>query len=143
MDFEYSAEDEAFRAELVAVGATIRTRMSGAAKAVFLAVGAHIAKRAYLPAGSAGKMLDAVSVLRSMEGEDQPLLGRRVELAECFARRDTSGSSSSVEAKRAAASRATPATPTSALSRITKVPLASANFWTRSAERFERSKSFL
>ena len=33
--------------------------------AVFLAVGAHIAKRAYIPAGSAAKMLDAVSVLRS------------------------------------------------------------------------------
>jgi NADPH-dependent glutamate synthase beta subunit-like oxidoreductase len=46
--------------------------------AVFLAVGAHIAKRAYLPAGSASKMLDAVSVLRSMEGEEKPLLGRRV-----------------------------------------------------------------
>ncbi len=46
--------------------------------AVFLAVGAHIAKRAYLPAGSAGKMLDAVAVLRSMEGEEKPLLGRRV-----------------------------------------------------------------
>ncbi len=46
--------------------------------AVFLAVGAHIAKRAYIPAGSASKMLDAVSVLRSMEGEERPLLGRRV-----------------------------------------------------------------
>jgi 2-oxoacid:acceptor oxidoreductase delta subunit (pyruvate/2-ketoisovalerate family) len=46
--------------------------------AVFLAVGAHIAKRAYIPAGSASKMLDAVSVLRSMEGEEPPLLGRRV-----------------------------------------------------------------
>jgi NADPH-dependent glutamate synthase beta subunit-like oxidoreductase len=46
--------------------------------AVFLAVGAHIAKRAYLPAGSAGRMLDAVAVLRSMEGEDKPLLGRKV-----------------------------------------------------------------
>jgi NADPH-dependent glutamate synthase beta subunit-like oxidoreductase len=46
--------------------------------AAFLAVGAHIAKRAYLPAGSAAKILDAVAVLRSMEGEDKPLLGRRV-----------------------------------------------------------------
>ena len=51
---------------------------SGPFDAVFLAVGAHIAKRAYIPAGSAAKMLDAISVLRSMEGEDQPLLGRRV-----------------------------------------------------------------
>lgn len=50
----------------------------GAFDAVFLAVGAHIAKRAYIPAGSAAKMLDAVSVLRSMETGDRPLLGRRV-----------------------------------------------------------------
>jgi len=46
--------------------------------AAFLAVGAHIGKRAYIPAGSAAKVLDAVSVLRSMEGAEQPLLGRRV-----------------------------------------------------------------
>jgi NADPH-dependent glutamate synthase beta subunit-like oxidoreductase len=46
--------------------------------AAFLAVGAHIAKRAYIPAGEAAKVLDAVQVLRSMEGEDKPLLGRRV-----------------------------------------------------------------
>ena len=44
----------------------------------FLAVGAHIAKRAYIPAGEAAKVLDAVQVLRSMEGEDKPLLGRNV-----------------------------------------------------------------
>jgi NADPH-dependent glutamate synthase beta subunit-like oxidoreductase len=46
--------------------------------AAFLAVGAHIAKRAYIPAGEAAKILDAVQVLRSMEGEAKPLLGRRV-----------------------------------------------------------------
>jgi 2-oxoacid:acceptor oxidoreductase delta subunit (pyruvate/2-ketoisovalerate family) len=46
--------------------------------AAFLAVGAHIGKRAYIPAGSSARILDAVSVLRSMEGEDQPMLGRRV-----------------------------------------------------------------
>lgn len=46
--------------------------------AVFLAVGAHIAKRAYIPAGDSAHVLDAVSVLRSMEGEEKPLLGRRV-----------------------------------------------------------------
>jgi NADPH-dependent glutamate synthase beta subunit-like oxidoreductase len=56
----------------------LATMREGQFDAVFLAVGAHIAKRAYLPAGSAGKMLDAVSVLRSMEGEERPLLGRRV-----------------------------------------------------------------
>ena len=46
--------------------------------AAFLAVGAHIAKRAYIPAAGAARMLDAVQVLRSMEGEDAPMLGRRV-----------------------------------------------------------------
>ena len=51
---------------------------AGPFDAVFLAVGAHIAKRAYIPAGSAAKMLDAVSVLRGMERGEKPLLGRRV-----------------------------------------------------------------
>jgi len=60
------------------VGDVLAAKRDGHFDAVFLAVGAHIAKRAYLPAGSAGKMLDAVAVLRSMEGEERPLLGRRV-----------------------------------------------------------------
>jgi NADPH-dependent glutamate synthase beta subunit-like oxidoreductase len=50
----------------------------GGFDAAFLAVGAHLGKRAYIPAGSAAKMLDAVALLRSMEGETPPQLGRRV-----------------------------------------------------------------
>jgi 2-oxoacid:acceptor oxidoreductase delta subunit (pyruvate/2-ketoisovalerate family) len=50
----------------------------GCFDAAFLAVGAHIGKRAFIPAGTAAKVLDAVSVLRSMEGEEKPMLGRRV-----------------------------------------------------------------
>ncbi|MGH2983014.1 MAG: NAD(P)-binding protein [Solirubrobacterales bacterium] len=50
----------------------------GGFDAAFLAVGAHIGKRAYVPAGEAARILDAVSVLESMEGEEKPLLGRRV-----------------------------------------------------------------
>jgi NADPH-dependent glutamate synthase beta subunit-like oxidoreductase len=50
----------------------------GGFDAAFLAVGAHISRRAYIPAGSATRVLDAVSVLRSMEGEEPPRLGRRV-----------------------------------------------------------------
>lgn len=46
--------------------------------AAFLAVGAHIAKRAFIPAKDSARILDAISVLRSMEGEEQPMLGRRV-----------------------------------------------------------------
>ena len=54
------------------------TMRDGHFDAAFLAVGAQLAKRAYIPAGSASHMLDAVSMLRSMAGEEQPLLGRRV-----------------------------------------------------------------
>ena len=60
------------------VNRIIDSMKAGKFDAAFLAVGAHIGKRAYIPAGSAAKILDAVSLLRSMEGEDRPLLGRRV-----------------------------------------------------------------
>ena len=60
------------------VTSIVETMQEGAFDAAFLAVGAHLGKRAYIPAGSAAKVLDAVSLLRSMEGEDPPRLGRRV-----------------------------------------------------------------
>ncbi len=50
------------------------------ADACFLAIGAHIAKRAYIPAKDSSRILDAVSVLRSMEEGDKPLLGRKVAI---------------------------------------------------------------
>jgi 2-oxoacid:acceptor oxidoreductase delta subunit (pyruvate/2-ketoisovalerate family) len=56
----------------------IDSMQAGKFDAAFLAVGAHIGKRSFIPAGSASKILDAVTMLRSMEGEDKPLLGRRV-----------------------------------------------------------------
>jgi 2-oxoacid:acceptor oxidoreductase delta subunit (pyruvate/2-ketoisovalerate family) len=75
-------------ARIEAIGVTLRlnakvtsiseTVAAGGFQAVFLAVGAHIAKRAYIPAGEASKILDAVEVLRSMEGAEKPMLGRRV-----------------------------------------------------------------
>jgi len=46
--------------------------------AVFLAVGAHIAKRAYLPAGDSARILDAVSLLHDVADTEPPMLGRRV-----------------------------------------------------------------
>jgi NADPH-dependent glutamate synthase beta subunit-like oxidoreductase len=55
-----------------------QTMADGGFDAAFLAVGAHIAKRAYIPAKDSSRILDAVAVLRSMDGEDKPLLGRRV-----------------------------------------------------------------
>ncbi|MEF8707192.1 MAG: NAD(P)-binding protein, partial [Candidatus Accumulibacter sp. UW27] len=56
----------------------LATMAEGRFDAAFLAVGAHIGKRAMIPAGDAAKVIDAISLLRSMEGEDKPLLGRRV-----------------------------------------------------------------
>jgi 2-oxoacid:acceptor oxidoreductase delta subunit (pyruvate/2-ketoisovalerate family) len=50
----------------------------GGFDAAFVAVGAHLAKRVDIPAREAGKILDAVSLLRGMETGDAPQLGRRV-----------------------------------------------------------------
>ncbi|MBI5279950.1 MAG: NAD(P)-binding protein [Burkholderiales bacterium] len=55
-----------------------RELREGHYEAAFLAVGAHVAKRAFIPAKDSSRILDAVAVLRSMEGEDKPMLGRRV-----------------------------------------------------------------
>ena len=55
-----------------------REMKDGGFDAAFLAVGAHIGRRAYIPAGEAAHILDAVSLLRDMEAEEKPLLGRRV-----------------------------------------------------------------
>jgi len=46
--------------------------------AVFLAVGAHLAKRAYIPAGDASKILDALDLLHCTETGAPAQLGRRV-----------------------------------------------------------------
>jgi NADPH-dependent glutamate synthase beta subunit-like oxidoreductase/Pyruvate/2-oxoacid:ferredoxin oxidoreductase delta subunit len=56
----------------------VQQAMKDGFDAVFLGVGAHIAKRAYIPAGDANKVLDAVAVLRGMEGQEAPMLGRKV-----------------------------------------------------------------
>jgi len=50
----------------------------GAFDAVFLAVGAQLARRAYIPAGDSAHVLDALSVLRDADDGDPPRLGRRV-----------------------------------------------------------------
>jgi NADPH-dependent glutamate synthase beta subunit-like oxidoreductase len=56
----------------------LATMREGSFDAAFLAVGAHIGRRAYIPAGEAAHVLDAVSLLRGMEGDERPQLGRRV-----------------------------------------------------------------
>jgi 2-oxoacid:acceptor oxidoreductase delta subunit (pyruvate/2-ketoisovalerate family) len=77
---------EAEMQRIVAMGVTVQTgvkveRIADAMQgydAAFLAVGAHVAKRAFIPAKDSSHILDAVQVLRSMENEDKPMLGRRV-----------------------------------------------------------------
>ncbi|MCB0920989.1 MAG: NAD(P)-binding protein [Candidatus Nanopelagicales bacterium] len=56
----------------------LAAKEEGSFDAVFVAVGAQVGKRAYVPAGESAKILDAVTLLRDMEGEERPLLGRRV-----------------------------------------------------------------
>lgn len=73
-------------ARIVRLGVTmeLRTTVTDVAAAlaefdaVFLAVGAHIGRRAYIPAGDGARILDAVTLLRSMAGDEPPMLGRRV-----------------------------------------------------------------
>jgi NADPH-dependent glutamate synthase beta subunit-like oxidoreductase len=62
-------------AKVTDLAATMR---DGGYDAAFLAVGAQVGKRAYLPAGSAAHVLDAVSLLHDLAEGERPLLGRRV-----------------------------------------------------------------
>ncbi|HET7121094.1 MAG TPA: NAD(P)-binding protein [Solirubrobacterales bacterium] len=51
---------------------------AGGFDAAFLAVGAHIGRRAYVPAGEAERIVDAVTMLEGLETGEPPRLGRRV-----------------------------------------------------------------
>jgi 2-oxoacid:acceptor oxidoreductase delta subunit (pyruvate/2-ketoisovalerate family) len=62
----------------VQVANALDAMREGRYDACFLAVGAHVGRRAYVPAGDAARVLDAVSLLRSVEDGEAPLLGRRV-----------------------------------------------------------------
>ncbi|MCC7433555.1 MAG: NAD(P)-binding protein [Methanoregulaceae archaeon] len=53
---------------------------AGGFDAAFVAVGAHLGKKTDIPARDAGKVLDAVSFLKSVELGEQPRLGRRVAI---------------------------------------------------------------
>ncbi len=50
----------------------------GGFEAVFVAVGAHLSKRVDIPARDAGRILDAVTFLKSVAEGDPPVIGRRV-----------------------------------------------------------------
>jgi NADPH-dependent glutamate synthase beta subunit-like oxidoreductase len=58
----------------------LATKEEGGFDAVFMAVGAHLAKKIDIPAREAGKILDAVSYLASVEAGEAPKLGRRVAI---------------------------------------------------------------
>ncbi len=55
-----------------------RERVEGGFDAVFLAVGAQLARRIDIPAGDSSRVLDAISLLHQVAEGDPPLLGRHV-----------------------------------------------------------------
>ena len=55
-------------------------RQEGAFDAVFVAVGAHLSKRVDIPARDTGRIVDAVSFLRSVASGERPVIGRRVAI---------------------------------------------------------------
>jgi NADPH-dependent glutamate synthase beta subunit-like oxidoreductase len=56
----------------------VAEQSAGQFDAVFIAVGAHLSKRINIPARDAGKVYDAVALLRKIETGEAPRLGRRV-----------------------------------------------------------------
>ena len=50
----------------------------GAFDAVFLAIGAHLSKRVDIPCPDTGRIVDALGLLKRMEGKEIPKIGRRV-----------------------------------------------------------------
>jgi NADPH-dependent glutamate synthase beta subunit-like oxidoreductase len=56
----------------------VAEQQEGGFAAVFVAVGAHLSKRVEIPARDAGRIVDAVSFLRSVASGDRPEIGRRV-----------------------------------------------------------------
>ncbi len=56
----------------------VAEREEGAFDAVFVAIGAHLSKRVDIPARDAGRIVDAVSFLRSVGSGERPVIGRRV-----------------------------------------------------------------
>lgn len=58
----------------------LQEKQQGGFDAVFMAIGAHLAKKTDIPAREAGKILDAVSYLSAVERGDAPKLGRRVAI---------------------------------------------------------------
>ena len=60
------------------VGNILASMEAGGFDAAFLAVGAQLGRRTYIPAGDSARILDAVGLLHDLEEGGRPLLGRRV-----------------------------------------------------------------
>lgn len=60
----------------------LQEKENGGFDAVFVAIGAHLAKKVNIPAQEASKILDAVSFLKEADenSDNKPLLGRRVAI---------------------------------------------------------------
>ena len=60
----------------------LKEKENGGFDAVFVAIGAHLAKKVNIPAQEASKILDAVSFLKDADenSDNKPLLGRRVAI---------------------------------------------------------------
>jgi len=58
----------------------LEEKEQGKFDAMFLAIGAHLSKRTEIPHRDAGKILDAVSFLKSVENEEDLKMGRRVAI---------------------------------------------------------------
>jgi NADPH-dependent glutamate synthase beta subunit-like oxidoreductase len=56
----------------------VAEREEGGFDAVFVAGGAHLSKRVDIPARDAGRIVDAISFLRSVASGERPVIGRRV-----------------------------------------------------------------
>jgi NADPH-dependent glutamate synthase beta subunit-like oxidoreductase len=56
----------------------VAERERGGFDAVFVAVGAHLAKHADIPARDAGRIVDALSLLERVAAGERPVIGRRV-----------------------------------------------------------------
>ncbi|MFI1991525.1 NAD(P)-binding protein [Actinoplanes sp. NPDC020271] len=56
----------------------VAERRAGRFDAVFVAVGAHLSRRVDIPAREAGRIVDAIGLLRSVASGERPVIGRRV-----------------------------------------------------------------
>jgi NADPH-dependent glutamate synthase beta subunit-like oxidoreductase len=70
--------DMSITLELNATVTDIQAELEEGYDAAFVAAGAHIGRRAYIPAGDSARIMDAVSMLHGMEDGAPPMPGRRV-----------------------------------------------------------------